>query len=523
MGASKALAEWAVEAAQNRYRGHPLRRGAVRQRARLVRLGGADLPPPDRGRRAGHGHRREDVALLHDDPRGGAAHHPLGDLLPVAAPRTAAPVADARAAPQARTYVLEMGDPVKIVDLARNMIRLSGKEPDVDIAIEIVGRRPGEKIHEELFEPGERPQPTPGGEDRGGRAAAAGPRVGGGRVRPHRGAGLQRRRLRARRAPWPSCRPSARSPALAPARARARRPEPDPAGQGRSPHYSSHLRFYGDHRADRVVRRPGGRRGPGRDVRALLLAGAGRQAPARMGRPRARALGRRSAPQPPRVVAKPVPKPPGAQAPAPRLPSPRRSGRGGRVGPARFVPQRSPPQRAARPSDRGGADRGRAGRRHRRGAGGRHGPGGRHSGGGPRGREAPASRSRPLPPAESANGTDEHAVVSQDTVVHPPPAAGRRRRGDGEPRTARPTVPRSRTTSGAPPDADGERAGRRGRARASTGRAEDAEDGTGEQAAADCRGRRAGGRRPRLRSGPSATSRPSPAACPTPRSFHEGR
>jgi FlaA1/EpsC-like NDP-sugar epimerase len=54
-----------------------------------------------------------------------------------------------------------MGDPVKIVDLARNMIRLSGKEPDVDIAIEIVGRRPGEKIHEELFDPGERPQPTP--------------------------------------------------------------------------------------------------------------------------------------------------------------------------------------------------------------------------------------------------------------------------------------------------------------------------------------------------------------------------
>jgi FlaA1/EpsC-like NDP-sugar epimerase len=54
-----------------------------------------------------------------------------------------------------------MGDPVKIVDLARNMIRLSGQEPDEDIAIEVVGRRPGEKLHEELFNPDERPQSTP--------------------------------------------------------------------------------------------------------------------------------------------------------------------------------------------------------------------------------------------------------------------------------------------------------------------------------------------------------------------------
>ncbi len=43
-----------------------------------------------------------------------------------------------------------MGKPIKIVDLARQMIRLSGKQPDVDIKIEYTGLRPGEKLHEEL-------------------------------------------------------------------------------------------------------------------------------------------------------------------------------------------------------------------------------------------------------------------------------------------------------------------------------------------------------------------------------------
>ena len=61
---------------------------------------------------------------------------------------------------QVNIYILDMGAPIKIVDMAKDLIRLSGYEPDKDIKIEYIGLRPGEKLYEELITEGEGIVPT---------------------------------------------------------------------------------------------------------------------------------------------------------------------------------------------------------------------------------------------------------------------------------------------------------------------------------------------------------------------------
>ncbi len=65
-----------------------------------------------------------------------------------------------RAEERGKVLVLDMGEPVKIVDLARQMIRLAGLRPDIDVAIAFTGLRPGEKLFEEILSATEAPTRT---------------------------------------------------------------------------------------------------------------------------------------------------------------------------------------------------------------------------------------------------------------------------------------------------------------------------------------------------------------------------
>ena len=149
MGASKALAEWAVEAAARKHRGttySTVRFGNV--------LGSSGSVVPIFRRQIAAG-----GPVTVTDARMSRYFMTIPEAVQLVI--RAGSLSEASGAESSgHVYVLEMGDAVKIIDLADTMIRLSGLEPERDIAIEIVGARPGEKLHEDLFNPYERPQPT---------------------------------------------------------------------------------------------------------------------------------------------------------------------------------------------------------------------------------------------------------------------------------------------------------------------------------------------------------------------------
>jgi FlaA1/EpsC-like NDP-sugar epimerase len=153
MGASKALAEFALEAEQARF---PATRYCAVRFGNVLGSSGSVVPIFRRQIALGGPVTVTDAKMT----RYFMTIPEAVQLIIRAGGLAQATVVDGDAAGM-EIYVLEMGDPVRIIDLARTMIELSGLDPERDIAIEIVGRRPGEKLHEELFNTYERPQPTP--------------------------------------------------------------------------------------------------------------------------------------------------------------------------------------------------------------------------------------------------------------------------------------------------------------------------------------------------------------------------
>ena len=144
MGASKALAEFAVEAAQDRW---PDTRFAIVRFGNVLGSSGSVVPIF-----------RRQIALggpvTVTDKRMTRYFMTIPEAVQLV-------IRAGSLGAGGEIFVLEMGEPVSIWQLAETMIELSGLRPGQDVVIEEVGRRPGEKLDEELFNPYERAQPTP--------------------------------------------------------------------------------------------------------------------------------------------------------------------------------------------------------------------------------------------------------------------------------------------------------------------------------------------------------------------------
>ena len=157
MGATKAMAEWIVEAVGQR---HPQTRFTVVRFGNVLGSSGSVVPIFRSQIEQGG-----PVTVTDPEMTRYFMTIPEAVQLVIQAADLGAGTGD--------VFVLEMGEPVRILDLARNMIRLAGYEPETEIAIEIVGVRAGEKIHEELLNGEESAHPTAA--DRIMRAVREGP------------------------------------------------------------------------------------------------------------------------------------------------------------------------------------------------------------------------------------------------------------------------------------------------------------------------------------------------------------
>jgi FlaA1/EpsC-like NDP-sugar epimerase len=144
MGASKALAEWAVEAADQRY---PQTTFSAVRFGNVLGSSGSVVPIFRRQIAAGG-------PVTVTDPQMTRFFMTIPEAVQLV-------IRAGSLAAGGELFALEMGEPVSIMELAEDMIRFSGLEPGRDIAIEIIGPRPGEKLHEQLFNAYERPEATP--------------------------------------------------------------------------------------------------------------------------------------------------------------------------------------------------------------------------------------------------------------------------------------------------------------------------------------------------------------------------